>query len=86
MNPDVLHGVLFGWEDSTNNTIIRSHKIELENGDFVYSASNVSDPDLEITTANVEIVYTADSAEPDVGDSVYSDLGTTVIGTISAVA
>lgn len=86
INPDVLHGVLFGWEDSTNNTIIRSHKIELENGDFVYSANNVGDPDLEITTANVEIVYTSDSAEPDVGDSVYSDLGTTVIGTISAVA
>ncbi len=85
-NPDVLHGVAFCWNDSINNVTVNSHKIELENGDLVYSSTSTPDPDLEITTANVEIVYTADSAEPDVGDSVYSDLGTTVIGTISAIA
>lgn len=52
----------------------------------VYSRKHTMDGYTSWEDSNGNIVYTSDVAEPDIGTAVYSDQGTTQVGTVSEVA
>ena len=76
--------ILYGWKNGS--TTIFTNTLKPQVGDYIWTAFNVAQSTTPIDAVDNEYVYTVDSAEPDVGDTVYSDAQGTVLGTISAVA
>ena len=78
--------ILYGWKNGS--TIIYTDTLKPQVGDFIYTAFNQAKSTTQsISAVDNEWVYTIDSTtEPQVGDNVYSDTGTTLVGTISATA
>ena len=88
-NPSLskYYGVMFFWDCSADSTRIRLPSLEPAVHDMVFTNTTEQVPTLEITDVSNNIfVYTVDDAEPEVGDTVYSNTSGTVLGTISAVA
>lgn len=85
-------GAMYYWlkvgaTSTSDTTSIRTANLDPQVGDpaFVYS-TDYSEPTLTITANNLEFIYTVDTAEPEVGDTAYSDVSGAALGTISAVA
>ena len=76
--------ILYGWKNGS--TTIFTNTLKPQVGDYIWTAFNAAQSTTPIDAVDNEYVYTVDSAEPDVGDTVYSDAQGTVLGTISAVA
>lgn len=76
--------IIYSWKNG--NTEIYTDTLTPQVGDFIYADYNVAQSTTPIDAVDNVFVYTVDSAEPDVGDNVYSDTQGTIIGTITAVA
>lgn len=91
---DQYYGAMFYWikegETSYNiNTSVRTGELELAVDDKVYEYTNsvVVPSNITVTdTSNFVVIYTSDSGEPQVGDTVYSDTTGTVLGIIDSIA
>lgn len=76
--------MIYAW--TNGSTTIYTDTLTPVVGDFIYTAFNAAQSTTPIDAVDNEFIYTVDSAEPDVGDTAYSDAQGTVLGTISAVA
>jgi hypothetical protein len=82
--PVVAGPILYGWKNGS--TVIYTDSLKPQVGDYIWTAFNVAQSTTPVDAVDNEFVYTVNSAEPDVGDTVYSDAQGTVLGTIDAVA
>lgn len=91
---DQYYGAMFYWikEGETSydiNTSVRTGELELVVDDKVYEYTDsvVVPSNITVTdTSNFVVIYTSDSGEPQVGDTVYSDTTGTVLGIIDSIA
>ena len=86
-NSDFCDVLFYKWTDGT--TTYYTDTLNPQIGDFIYTSNRITTKSttLSITAIDNEFVYTADSAEPAVNDTAYSDASlSTVAGTITAIA
>ena len=83
-NANAAGDILYGWINGS--TIIYTNSLKPQVGDYIWTTWNVDQSTTPITAVDNEFVFTVDSAEPAVSDTVYSDTTGTVLGTISSIA
>lgn len=83
-NPNTKGDILYGW--TNGSTTIYTNSLKPQIGDYIWTAFNVAQSTTPVDAVDNEFVYTVDSAEPAVSDTVYSDATGTVLGTISSIA
>lgn len=83
-NANIAGDILYGWVNGS--TTIYTNSLKPQVGNYIWTAFNVAQSTTPIDAVDNEFVYTVDTAEPAVSDTVYSDTTGTVLGTISSIA